>query len=563
MTRILSVFIAVASVLVMSAAPASAHARLISTQPSGGQTLDGAPVEIVLEFNEPIEPDFATVQAFAPDGTRVDGGEPIVEGARVRLPLQPVDAAGTYQVAFRVVSVDGHPVESSFPFTLMLAEVTPAPRPAPAPEAEAAVVEELPPVQLETAGPVAGAGLWVLRLANYLALTIVVGLLLAAAWLLAERWPEGLDAADASERRLGEMDRRATRAAAAVSLLWAGTGLGLFVLGLSNAAARPVGEVLAPDMLGRFTGTRFGAAVLAQAGVALLVAILAIVARTKTAAAVALAAAALGGLAPAWWGHAGTSGLRYLTVVNDWAHVLAATTWVGGLAVVALLVLSGGARDSLRPAVRFSRLAGWALGVVLATGLVNSVVHLGSPANLLGTSWGRLVLVKLALLGGIAGLGWVNRRRCMPLLEQGGDGAAQRFRRVALAEVGLMVLAFGTATGLASGVPAEAEAAGRIQSIATAFGDGQVNLTLDPAATGDNVLHLYFFDPNAQLRDVTDAAVVLGSPREEVNAELFGSGPGHYTGLAVPIPAPGTYNVEVSGQIAGSPARATGVITVR
>lgn len=108
------------------------------------------------------------------------------------------------------------------------------------------------------------------------------------------------------------------------------------------------------------------------------------------------------------------------------------------------------------------------MGAVLATGLLNSLAGIGSLADLGTTRWGRSVLVKVALLAGIAGLGWLDRRRSLPGLAQGGVSARRQFRRVALVEVGVMLLAFGAATGLASSIPADDEVAMRQQLIATA-----------------------------------------------------------------------------------------------
>ncbi|MPZ29367.1 MAG: copper transporter, partial [Micromonosporaceae bacterium] len=138
------------------------------------------------------------------------------------------------------------------------------------------------------------------------------------------------------------------------------------------------------------------------------------------------------------------------------------TAWVGGLAVL-VLGATAAEDDLATPAGRFSRIAGWAIVVVLATGTINALLHVDAPDQLWTTTWGRLVLAKLALFAGIAWLGWRNRTRLLPRL----TGARKAFRTMALAEVALMIVAFGTATGLASSIPADAEAAARIQSVVT------------------------------------------------------------------------------------------------
>jgi methionine-rich copper-binding protein CopC len=134
--------------LLLGATPALAHARLLSSDPADGASRDTAPQEITLTFNEAMTPGFNTITVVGPDGgTHYETGEITVEGTVVRAALQPLGAAGRYEVGFRVVSADGHPVTGSVVFTLTVAgpgantaaaapsagPVAPAPAPAAAP----------------------------------------------------------------------------------------------------------------------------------------------------------------------------------------------------------------------------------------------------------------------------------------------------------------------------------------------------------------------------------------------------------------------------------------------
>ena len=407
--------------------------------------------------------------------------------------------------------------------------------------------------QLEAAGPGTVAGLWVARVLTYLSLSLVVGLLLAAGWLLRDHHPGG---------RLGPAGERAMRGAALCAGVWTAACVGLFLLGLANATARPVSEILDPTTLGRFLATRYGAGVAVQAAVAAGVCLLATAARDRVFARVALVGAAAGAAALASSGHAGTAAVPALAMVNDTLHILAAASWVGGLLVVVVLVLGRhGPDDVSGPAQRFSRLAGWALTAVLLTGVVNSVMHLDEAAQLVDTSWGRLALVKVALSVGIALLGWLNRHRLLPRVTAGA-GVRRGFRKAAVAELALMLLAFGTATAMASGLPADVEAAARLQVVRTPFADGQIEVTLAPATTGVNELHLYFFDADSAPREVEDAAVTLAGPTATVDVRLLAAGPGHYTAPAVQLTEAGTYEVEVTALVDGSVQRATASFTV-
>ena len=118
------------------AAPAYGHARLLSSNPAGGSTVEEAPQRLVLKFSEPIEPEFSRVQVRDPDGERVDAGAPRVDGDRVVTRLAPIVQAGTYEVAFRVISADGHPIESSFSFDVARSAVQAPADPTPEPTAE-------------------------------------------------------------------------------------------------------------------------------------------------------------------------------------------------------------------------------------------------------------------------------------------------------------------------------------------------------------------------------------------------------------------------------------------
>lgn len=103
---------------VIGAAPASAHVVLVKITPDSDAQLTRAPAEVVLEFDEPVSTAFATVVVNTAAGVTVSRGKPAVLGTRVTQPLSPAMAAGSYRVAYRVVSNDGHPLSGESTFTL-------------------------------------------------------------------------------------------------------------------------------------------------------------------------------------------------------------------------------------------------------------------------------------------------------------------------------------------------------------------------------------------------------------------------------------------------------------
>jgi copper resistance protein C len=163
---------ALVMLLVTPARSAFAHARLLSSDPAGGATVAQTPQRVTLTFSEPIESDFAQVQVTGPDGVRVDAGAPEVAGDVVAVPLQPLSQSGAYNVAFRVVSADGHPVEASFAFTLSDAAVAPPPSPSLSTNQEASASPSTTPAPASRSrgsSPAAGV-----------ALTLAAAVLLAA-----------------------------------------------------------------------------------------------------------------------------------------------------------------------------------------------------------------------------------------------------------------------------------------------------------------------------------------------------------------------------------------------
>jgi methionine-rich copper-binding protein CopC len=112
------VAVGVVALLALPIAPASAHATLIGSDPKDGATVEKLPGEVSLEFNEEVAAP-AFVEVTASDGTDVGSGDPEVLGDVVTLPLAPEGPAGTYTLAFRVVSADGHPVSGELTFDVL------------------------------------------------------------------------------------------------------------------------------------------------------------------------------------------------------------------------------------------------------------------------------------------------------------------------------------------------------------------------------------------------------------------------------------------------------------
>jgi copper resistance protein C len=104
----------------LPSAPALAHAMLVKAEPPRRAALTTPPAQVRLWFNEEIEKDYASLAILGADKAPVTEVKPHIaadDPKAIVLPL-PQLAAGKYTVKFRVLSVDGHVVDSSYDFTV-------------------------------------------------------------------------------------------------------------------------------------------------------------------------------------------------------------------------------------------------------------------------------------------------------------------------------------------------------------------------------------------------------------------------------------------------------------
>ena len=282
------------------------------------------------------------------------------------------------------------------------------------------------PPGLPDAGAGTGWAVPLLRLLQHVAAVTTVGALLVG--LLAAR---------------GSRTAGGTPVVVGAAVTWAATAVASVVVGLSEAAGRPLGTVLDVDLVRAYTEqVATGRALLQTAALALAVALAAPVAVLASGRAVLLALALAALVPPLRTGHAATAADHDLAVVATSVHVIAVVLWVGGLG--ALLAQRG--RPSLAVAVpRFSALALLCFVAVAASGSVATWTRLPDLTDLWTTAYGALLLLKAAVLLVLGGAGWLHRRRTVAPVVRGDAGA---FARLAAAEVGLMAVALGLAVAL-------------------------------------------------------------------------------------------------------------------
>ncbi|MFR9803294.1 copper resistance protein CopC [Pseudonocardia sp. RS010] len=159
LARLAATGLLAALALLLGATPALAHAQFESSDPADGATLDTGPQKVTLTFSDTMTQGFNTVTVIGPDGKDYVSGEVLVDGTSVDAPVGPLGPAGRYEIGYRVLSDDGHPVTGKVGFTLTTAGTGTGSSAAPIPSAEAAP-SAAPAAQATPADDSGGMPVW-------------------------------------------------------------------------------------------------------------------------------------------------------------------------------------------------------------------------------------------------------------------------------------------------------------------------------------------------------------------------------------------------------------------
>jgi copper resistance protein D len=228
----------------------------------------------------------------------------------------------------------------------------------------------------------------------------------------------------------GSSETRLRRVGAAAWACMGVSGACWFALVSMQMSERPLAALDRTTIAAVLGSTVFGRAWLVRAVLALLLAGMWPILFAKTTpqrrwalVAMVLSGALLASLA--WSGHAnaqvGPNGVVHH--LNDSVHLLAAGAWLGGLAPLAALLRQAGAMANERAlancaetVTRFGNAAALCVGALVMTGLVNAYYLLPGPSSLLGTTYGRLLLLKVCVFLIMVAIAAVNRNRLTPAL---------------------------------------------------------------------------------------------------------------------------------------------------
>lgn len=373
--------------IVLSSSPATAHTRLVATDPVDGARFATPPARVSLTFDGQVHMGTGTVRVFASTGKELatDAGQPpdrrnVVEAALPRL------APGTYTVAWRVIGTDADPESGTFSFTI-------APADAPTPTRPRAPTSPTPDVDGAASGDGVGAARAVSRFVGFAAMILLVAIALDATILRPTR----------------TLTTRARLLAVLSGSMLVVTSVLAVTIGAAHAAGAGLAQAMDSDIVRPFLETTPARAAIVRGALAIGVLVSAVVphraSRQRTRAIVAAVAIVIVGTFAAS-GHAISGTYVHAAFLADLVHLFAVGVWIGGL--VALLVLGG--RSDERAVRRFSTVAAWSVALIVASGLFAAWRQLGTVDTLTTTDYGRTLIVKLALVGALLTLGSMSRR---------------------------------------------------------------------------------------------------------------------------------------------------------
>jgi len=384
------VLAAVILVALVVPAAASAHATLKEVHPGEQDRVDAPPSEVTLRFDQSVEAPPNAIVVLAPDGRTLSG--PVSQSRRgtvVRVPVHGAVGGQAYTVRWRVVSADGHVATGVFTFGVDVAAPPPT----------------------EAVG--ASGMTWrddVARWALFASLALMIGVVGIRLLVL----PRAVDPL---------VERRVYLLGTLGAVLALNAGIAGFVIRSANALQVSGADLLYADLSPFAESTRFGTAFLVTTfGFGLCLTIL-VVAWALDLPMLRWPAFVLG-LVLVWGyplsGHQATEpNSTVLTELADWVHLVCAMLWVGGVLTLAVVVwpLSG---DLRRVAfLRFSRIAVVLIALLLAAGTFVSIERLPELDDLWDTSYGRTLLVKIALVLVALAWGGFHHTVVRPRLERG------------------------------------------------------------------------------------------------------------------------------------------------
>lgn len=441
---------------------AAAHAVVTEIEPYADAVLGSAPKQVRITFNEPVSATGNGIRVFDPAGSQISGLRTKSKDTTVSVELPALTEQGSYTVAWKVISADGHAIDGAFLFSIGKASLS-----EPLDVATASGSSTVPRIVRTVGGVLAWAGL-----------VLVLYTLAVAAH--------------------ARFDRKRAATGAALAVVGAVLSLVGSLLNVDGSFA---------DALSVTADTTSGLVTMIALGVVIVLAGVVVYAvRTEGRLAdqlrrLVIVLALLTVAVIALEGHAVALSPVVVSAVGTVLHVVAAIVWLAGLLWIDRRSRLVEVDELRRDVAARSPYAMVSVVVLAVTGIGMFVLRM--PADeLISSAYGIIASIKIIVLAMALVLAWQNRSTMTPLavdpdgqLEQTHRDTVdlRRFRSSLRVETVLVTIALVLGVVLAQISPPGIEAAGMgggYFSEKLAFGDGKVELTVDPAKRGVNEIHV-------------------------------------------------------------------------
>jgi copper transport protein len=253
-------------------------------------------------------------------------------------------------------------------------------------------------------------------------------------------------------------------------------------------------------------------------------------------------------LALATSGHASAAEPQWLTRPAVFVHSISVAFWVGALMPLGALLKRGEGQVAL---VRFSRAIPFAIVPLLVSGITLAVIQVGRPEALITTAYGRVLLIKLALVAVLLLLAAFNRWRLTGAAERGEPTATRRLVVAILIEgaLALGVLA-AVATWRFTPPPRALEAAAaQPASVHIHTEKAMAEVEFAPGHAGPVSASIAILTGDFGPLDAKEVTLTLANPAagiEPIKRPAANAGNGTWRVDDLVIPVPGRWNVEVA-----------------
>ncbi|MGF7048988.1 copper transport protein [Paenibacillus sp. DS2015] len=459
--------------LLLLPTPTYAHAFLQQSNPSENEVLTESPAQVTLQFNEPIQPAFHSIQVINPAGDRVDQDNTHVAKDRpsvLEVSVNPDLADGIYMIAWKAISGDGHPIEGTFPFQMGNSG------------------GEAGPTTPITSSDFPRLDLIVIRWLLYLSMSFFIGIVCFYLFMYPAN-PKG-------NFLLPQRSR---------FLLWTsyiGIALSLLLsLPLQTTIDARIGwsQVWSTVWLGEMIQhTSFGTVWIVQ----LLLIILmcgALVAvnrnqlssrfrKNSTFVALVLGFGIL--LSKAFIGHAPTTDHQTLSILMDFIHLAAVSIWLGSLLALAAILPGEASLPTYRPdrkkvyfaVIRnFSRWGTILVLLLVISGIYASLQYIPTVYALFHTLYGQVLLMKSGLLLMMIGFAAFNLFR--------GKQMNKQLNRSIWIELSIGIIAL-VLSAVLSNLPTGMASPGPVQQSYKLDNGYRISLEISPNVTGNNLFEV-------------------------------------------------------------------------